>query len=103
MPSALLLFSPLIDVAFKNAFEELIFTLLTSEYYYLNKDVNIKLEKIVNKLNSFTLPKKHLYYTACIIIISLLTMSFLNIQKPIYRIINHNQQFSAPLPFDLFS
>ena len=31
-----------IDVAFKNAFEELIFTLLTSEYYYLNKDVNIK-------------------------------------------------------------
>ena len=67
------------------------------------RNVNIKLEKIVNKLNSFTLPKKHLYYTACIIIISLLTMSFLNIQKPIYRIINHNQQFSAPLPFDLFS
>ena len=32
-----------IDVAFKNAFEELIFTLLTSENYYLNKDVNIKL------------------------------------------------------------
>ena len=26
-----------INVAFKNAFEELIFTLLTSEYYYLNK------------------------------------------------------------------
>ena len=34
-----------IDVAFKNAFEELIFTLLTSEYYYLNKDVNIKIIK----------------------------------------------------------
>ena len=34
-----------IDVAFKNAFEELVFTLLTSEYYYLNKDVNIKIIK----------------------------------------------------------
>ena len=67
------------------------------------KNVNIKLEKIVNKLNSFILPKKHLYCTACIIIISLIAMSFFKIQQPIYRIINYDQKFSAPLPFNLFS
>ena len=42
-----------IDVAFKNAFEELIFTLLTSEYYYLNKDVNIKVIKSL--IDSFSI------------------------------------------------
>ena len=42
-----------IDVAFKNAFEELIFTLLTSEYYYLNKDVNIKIIKSL--IDSFSI------------------------------------------------
>ena len=42
-----------IDVAFKNAFEELIFTLLTSEYYYLNKDVNIKIVKSL--IDSFSI------------------------------------------------
>ena len=34
-----------IDKAFKNAFEELLYTLLTSDYYYINKSVNIKLIK----------------------------------------------------------
>ena len=42
-----------IDVAFENAFEELIFTLLTSEYYYLNKDVNIKVIKSL--IDSFSI------------------------------------------------
>lgn len=42
-----------IDVAFKNAFEELIFTLLTSEYYYLNKNVNIKIIKSL--IDSFSI------------------------------------------------
>ncbi len=42
-----------IDVAFKNAFEELIFTLLTSENYYLNKDVNIKIIKSL--IDSFSI------------------------------------------------
>ena len=42
-----------IDVAFKNAFEELIFTLLSSEYYYLNKDVNIKIIKSL--IDSFSI------------------------------------------------
>ena len=42
-----------IDVAFKNAFEELIFTLLTSEYYYLNKDVNLKIIKSL--IDSFSI------------------------------------------------
>ena len=42
-----------IDVAFKNAFEELIFTLLTSEYYYLNKDINIKIIKSL--IDSFSI------------------------------------------------
>ena len=42
-----------IDVAFENAFEELIFTLLTSEYYYLNKDVNIKIIKSL--IDSFSI------------------------------------------------
>ena len=42
-----------IDVAFRNAFEELIFTLLTSEYYYLNKNVNIKLIKSL--IDSFSI------------------------------------------------
>ena len=42
-----------IDVAFKNAFEELVFTLLTSEYYYLNKDVNIKIIKSL--IDSFSI------------------------------------------------
>ena len=34
-----------IDKAFKNAFEELLYTLLISDYYYINKSVNIKLIK----------------------------------------------------------
>ena len=42
-----------IDVAFRNAFEELIFTLLTSEYYYLNKNVNLKLIKSL--IDSFSI------------------------------------------------
>ena len=42
-----------IDIAFENAFEELIFTLLTSEYYYLNKDVNIKIIKSL--IDSFSI------------------------------------------------
>ena len=42
-----------IDVAFENAFEELIFTLLTSEYYYLNKEVNIKIIKSL--IDSFSI------------------------------------------------
>ena len=42
-----------IDVAFKNAFEELIYTLLTSDYYYLNKNVNIKLIKSL--IDSFSI------------------------------------------------
>ena len=42
-----------IDVAFENSFEELIFTLVTSEYYYLNKDVNIKVIKSL--IDSFSI------------------------------------------------
>ena len=42
-----------INVAFKNAFEELIFTLLTSEYYYLKKDTNIKIVKSL--IDSFSI------------------------------------------------
>ncbi len=42
-----------IDIAFRNAFEELIFTLLTSENYYLNKNVNMKLIKSL--IDSFSI------------------------------------------------
>ena len=43
-----------IDVAFRNAFEELIFTLLTSEYYYLNNNVKISSSKAFLKATSIT-------------------------------------------------
>ncbi len=42
-----------IDIAFKNAFEELIYTLLTSDYYYLSKNINIKLVKSL--IDSFSI------------------------------------------------
>ena len=67
------------------------------------KNINVKLEKITDEIDYFRLPKKHLYHTFFTIIFSLLIMSFINIQKPIYRIINYNQKFPVPLPFSLFS
>ena len=67
------------------------------------KKINIKLKKNLKNIYLFKYPYKHIYQASFILIITIFSLFLFKVHLPLNRIINYNQIFDVPTPFNLNS